>query len=247
MTYSVFIKVHQKFLKENFDPKRAVKEKAYLYSELKHYGIAAKVNQSFFAKHKKFLSALTKTEVLNLVNNLWQKPSHEERSLATHILELHKDKLNATDMPLIEKLMRECRGWALLDNLIIPIMPTLLAKEKGLYVYLTKWIKDTDFWVRRSALLAQLLFFRKGVDGNKELFFKLAKSQFNESWIDEIYTDKLQNSRAKFFIRKAIGWTLREMARKDPKSVITFLTKNKKLMSGLSFREGSRRLPKINQ
>ncbi len=55
--------------------------------------------------------------------------------------------------------------------------------------------------------------------------------------------DKLQNKRAKFFIRKAIGWTLREMSQKDPKVVFEFLKANKNKMSGLSFREGSRKLP----
>jgi 3-methyladenine DNA glycosylase AlkD len=64
-------------------------------------------------------------------------------------------------MPLIEKLMKESKGWMLLDELIIPIMPILLERDRRAYAYLDKWIKDNDFWARRSALLSQLIFSEK--------------------------------------------------------------------------------------
>jgi hypothetical protein len=105
-------------------------------------------------------------------------------------------------------------------------------------------------------LLAQNNYFRKNKGGKKDLFFELAKSQFDETWIDKLYptrgskaTDetKLMNKRAKFFIRKAIGWATREMSHKDPKSAYKFLKENKSKMSGLSFRDGSRKLPEKMQ
>ncbi len=237
-------KEYLKFLRERADKERAVKEKAYLYSELKHYGVSVWERRKFVKKYKKELAALNKAEALQLARLYWKRPSFEERSLALDILNLHKDKLTIKDMPLIEKLMRESKGWAFLDSLIIPIMPIIIKKEPQAYSYLRKWIKDDDYWVRRSALLAQLLFFRANQGGDKKLFFELAKSQFNETWIDEKYKDPLQKKRARFFIRKAIGWVIREMARKDQKTAFNFLKKYKNEMSGLSFRDGSRKLPK---
>ena len=236
-------KEYIKFLKEYSDKERAVKEKAYLYSKLKHYGVSVWERRKFIKRYKKELAALGKERALRLVKFFWRKPSHEERSLALNILNLHKDKLTAKDMPLIEKLMRESKGWAFLDNLIISIMPAIIEKEPEVYSYLKKWSKDDDYWVRRSALLAQVLFFRANKGGNKKLFFELAKFQFDESWIDEKYRDLLQKKRARFFIRKAIGWTIREISHKDPKTAFNFLEKYKNEMSGLSFRDGSRKLP----
>jgi 3-methyladenine DNA glycosylase AlkD len=46
----------------------------------------------------------------------------------------------------------------------------------------------------------------------------------------------------RWFIQKAIGWVLREMSKKWPDEVYQFLQKNKRKMSSLSFREGSRKL-----
>jgi 3-methyladenine DNA glycosylase AlkD len=243
MTNSQFLTAFQKFLDDNTDPIKAEKEKKYLYSEQKHYGIYSGQWGPFYKKHGDFLKALDKKEALDLVKHLWVQPSWEERMMGVSILNMHQEKLDASDMPLIEKMMRESKGWAYLDSLIIPIMPILLEKDPTLYSYLKKWVVDNDFWVRRSALLAQLLFFRQKDKGDFELFFEFARAQLDETWIDKIYKDKLLNKRAKFFIRKAIGWVLRDMSIKNPNIVVRFLHQNKAKMSGLSFREGSRKLP----
>ena len=243
MNTQKYIDKYLKFLKENADPIKAKKEKEYLYSNFKHFGLYSAKRGEFFKKLKDELTALSKANALTLAKTFWKRPSFEEKAFALSILDLHKTELDITDMPLIEKLMREAGGWALLDSLVIPFMPEIIKKDKTAFDYLKKWIKDSNFWVRRSALLAQLLFFRVNENGDKNLFFELAKSQFNESWIDKRYKTNLEKSRARFFVRKAIGWTVREMSAKDSKSSYEFLKKYKNKMSGLSFRDGSRKLP----
>ena len=222
-----FVKEYKKFLKDNYNPERAIKEKQYLYSDLRHYGVSVWERRKYANSHKKEIQDLTKKEALDLIKTLWSDDYFEVRGMGLKVLNMHVDKLNKKDMPLIEKLMRESKGWAFLDNLIIPIMPVLLTKDKSIYKYLKKWIKDDDYWVRRSALLAQLIFFRKSEGGDRELFFSIAKDQFDESWINEIYSGE-GRKRAKFFIRKAIGWTLREMSIKNPEVVYEFIKENKR-------------------
>ncbi|GIK84147.1 MAG: hypothetical protein BroJett025_07690 [Patescibacteria group bacterium] len=243
MNIQQFLKAYYEFLIEHTNPQRAKKEKAYLYSDFKHYGIAFGLRSQFIKKYKKELAQLEKTDALNLIDTLWHKDSFEEKMLALDVLGLHAKKIDHTDMPFIEHLLRTSKGWALLDSFIIQIMPGLLEREPQTYDILKKWITDSDFWVRRSALLSQLLFFRKNNGGNKKLFFDFAVSQFDEGWIDSLYKNTLDKKRAKFFIRKAIGWALREMSVKDPQPVFKFLKRYKNEMSGLSFREGSRKLP----
>lgn len=240
---SDFISEFKRFLQANEDPKNAEQQKRYLYSDLKHYGLATKQRVDYEKKFDPVFKALTKAQALEMAQKLWNKKSYEERCAALHIVGTHKDELTIKDMPWIDKWMRECKGWALLDGFIIPFMPIILAKDKSAYMYLKKWIKDDDYWVRRSALLAQIMFFRDNQGGNKKLFFDMAKSQFDEGWIDKVYKNTEDKKRARFFIRKAIGWTLREMGRKDPEGAYSFLKENKSKMSGLSFRDGSRRLP----
>ena len=241
---TLFLKEIRTLLEKHGDPERSKQEKRYLYSDLEHYGITAPKGKKLFAPYKKQLKGLTKKEALELARLFWKQPSHDERNFALNIINIHKEKLDSTDLSWIEDWMRECKGWALLDNFIIPVMPKIIKKDRGsAEAVLKKWIKDDDFWVRRSALLAQLLLFRTGKGGNKKLFFDLAESQFDESWIDEKYPKGEPRKRARFFIRKAIGWTLREMSKRDPESVVAFLKKNKTKMSGLSFRESSRKLP----
>jgi len=237
-----FIKDYREFLKSNSNPERARQEKRYLYSDLKHYGVSVWERRKYGKKVNQDIKRLSKKDALSLVKKFWAMPYFEERAMALGILDVHKDSLNISDMPLIEKMMREARGWAFLDSLIIPFMPIVIRKNKKAYNYLRKWIADKDFWVRRSALLAQLLFFRKDDNGDRELFFEMAKSQFDEGWIDKEYKDAESRKRARFFIRKAIGWTLREMSVKQPKIVAEFAEKYKDQMSGLTYREATRKL-----
>jgi len=229
------------FLKQNADKEHATRVKEYLYSDLKHYGVGTSLRRKFYREIQKDLEKLPKREVLSYVKYFWKQPSFEERDLGLHILNIHKYKLTIKNMPLIEKMMRESKGWAFLDNLIIPIMPAILSKDHSAYAYLKKWITDDDFWARRSALLAQVLFFRKGKGGNRKLFFDMAVSQFDESWMDNKY-EKYEKKRARFFIRKAIGWAIREISHKDQVAAFEFLKKYRNQMSGLSFSDGSRKL-----
>lgn len=243
MNTEKFQKKYKEYLVQNADPERSRKEQSYFYVDRKHYGVSIKKIREYIKRYKKDLNTMEKAKVLKLAEELWKQPSFQEKTLTLFILELHKSKLDISNMPMIEKMMRESKTWALLDNLIIPLMPTILEKDESVYSYLKDWVKDHDFWVRRSALLAQLLFFRHDCGGDRQLFFDMAKTQFDESWIDETYKDKEEAKRARFFIRKAIGWTLREMSQKKPDIVFKFIKRNKELMSGLTFREASRKLP----
>lgn len=79
-------------------------------------------------------------------------------------------------------------------------------------------------WIRRTALLAQLLF-KDQTDA--DLLFEICRQTMHEK---------------EFFVRKAIGWALRQYSRTDPDGVRAFLLEEKANLSGLSFREGAKQL-----
>ena len=89
------------------------------------------------------------------------------------------------------------------------------------------WARDPDFWVRRAALLALLLPMRRGEGDWKRC---------------ERYADPLLEDR-EFFIRKAIGWILREAAKVTPERVIAFVEPRAARLSGVTWREATRKLP----
>ena len=86
---------------------------------------------------------------------------------------------------------------------------------------------DLDFWVRRSALLALLPGIRHG-QPDLARFGRYATPMLPEK---------------EFFIRKAIGWVLREISKKDPAYVAEWTRGHLDQMSGVTFREAVRRLP----
>jgi 3-methyladenine DNA glycosylase AlkD len=91
---------------------------------------------------------------------------------------------------------------------------------------LPRWSRDEDLWVRRSSLLAHLLPMRRG-DGDLDAFLELALPLAAEK---------------EFFIRKAIGWVLREASKKRPDEVYRILLAHRDELSGLSLREAAKRL-----
>jgi 3-methyladenine DNA glycosylase AlkD len=86
---------------------------------------------------------------------------------------------------------------------------------------LDRWAGDPDFWLRRSAMLALLIPLRQG-RGDFERFGRYADAMLDER---------------EFFIRKAIGWVLRDTARRRPDLVYEWLLPRAARASGVSIRE----------
>jgi 3-methyladenine DNA glycosylase AlkD len=89
-----------------------------------------------------------------------------------------------------------------------------------------RFSNDEDFWMRRTSLLAHLKHKKK--TSHKHLF---------------AYCKKMAHEK-EFFIRKAIGWALREYSKSEPDRVLKFMQENKTKLSPLSLREGGKHLAK---
>ena len=145
---------------------------------------------------------------------------------AVELLELRQDLLLASDIDLIERLLRESRTWALVDGLAASVVGDLVERYPELSETLDRWSTDEDFWIRRSALLALLLPLGRG-QGDFERFGR--------------YADAMLEDR-EFFIRKAIGWVLRDTARKRPDLVFEWLAPRAARASGVTIREAQKHL-----
>ena len=154
--------------------------------------------------------------------------------MAAEILQLFPGSLTVKQMPLVEKMINEATGWDHLDEIAVYVIGAMIDNDKAALKYLPEWSKSKNFWVRRASLLSQILQFRRK-SGNKKLFFEIIVPMFDE--------DMHWSKEERFFIRKAIGWALREIANVEPEIVFKFIKQYRDKMSGLTFREASRKLP----
>jgi 3-methyladenine DNA glycosylase AlkD len=217
----------RKKLRENANRERAIKEKAYLKSPYKFHGASLPVIGRIAKEFRKSHGELVPEYMLALSRTLWQSDYHEEKTLAIELLTLCPDCLDMDGMPLLEEMLETSTGWDHVDAISIHLVGMVLERDRSAYAYLRKWGRSDNFWMRRASLISQVLLFRKG-RGDKRLFFTLARRMMGEK---------------EFFIRKAIGWALREMSKADPEGVFRFLMDERDRASGLTLREGSKRLP----
>jgi len=143
------------------------------------------------------------------------------------LIERVVNDLTPKDLPILKKIADECEGWGMLDYLATRHLWTLaLNYEDAVYSKVRKWTKSKHLWTRRAAILIHVLPARK-----KQLRAEYALPTFAELLYEK-----------EFFIRKAIGWTLREMAKNYPEMTYEFLKDHRSEVSGLTMREGARRL-----
>lgn len=206
---------------------RAVNEKAYLKSELDFLGsdmpAIRKVAKVVIVR----VRMADSVSMRPLVVALWGTRVHELRAVAMFVLEANADMLGARDLPLLTRLLRESRSWAYLDWICFKVAAPMLPRVPLLRRTLPRWARDDDFWMRRAALLTLLPGLKDGTVPFTA-FVALAVPMLGER---------------EFFIRKALGWVLREVSKSNPAPVTEFLRAHRADVSGLTLREGTKYLP----
>ncbi|MDI3288980.1 DNA alkylation repair protein [Polyangium sp. 15x6] len=208
-------------------PARAAQEKRYLKSELEHLGAGVPAVRAIAKRLRRERPGLERAVLLDVASALWAEPVHERRLCAIELLTLYVDRLEANDAALLERLLREARTWALVDPIATNVVGALVTHHPKLGRTLDRWAQDENFWIRRAALLALLVPLRSG-GGDFERFGRYADAMLEEK---------------EFFIRKAIGWVLRETTKKTPERVVGWLGPRAARASGITMREAVKHLP----
>jgi 3-methyladenine DNA glycosylase AlkD len=224
-------------LRAHASPDRAAREKRYLKSDLDFMGVPVPVIR---AEVRRMLRAHPEWDhghahghghdaVVGLAGELWSRPTHELRRGAVELLVACDPLLTAADLALVEQLIRTAQTWAYVDDLAERVAGRLLLRQPAaVAVEMDRWSRDADFWIRRSALLALLPSLRAGSDS-------AIRERFTR------YADRMVEEK-EFFIRKAIGWVLREISKQDPAWTADWVEQRISTLSGVTFREAVRRL-----
>jgi 3-methyladenine DNA glycosylase AlkD len=209
-------------------PERAAQEKRYLKSDLEFFGVAVPDMRRVVRAAARSHPGLDARLMVQWAVALWAEPVHERRAAAVEVLTLAAPRLAASDLATLERLLRESYTWAYVDGLAGTVAGEIALRDPaGAWPRVDAWATDGDFWVRRSALLTLLRGIRAG-SPDLPRFARYAGPMLSEK---------------EFFIRKAIGWVLREISRLDPAWAAKWTQDNVSAMSGVTFREAVRRLP----
>lgn len=210
------------------DPAKAPSMQAYTKSDLPYFGVVMpdvrRICQGIFADHR----LRSADELDDTVEQLFAEASHREERYAA--IQLAEHRLYATfqtpeRIPLYQWLIVTGGWWDVVDEVAANLVgPILLEFPDDLRSTLTGWIAHENRWLRRTAIIAQLTFKHR-------TDLELLRDAIEENSADR-----------DFFIRKAIGWALRQYARTDPDWVRTFVDAHEDTLSALSKREARKHL-----
>lgn len=158
----------------------------------------------------------------NEVQELWKEPEREFHHGAIFWAIAHRKKAEAEDLKLYEKMVLENSWWDTVDTISPHLMGAHFHRFPSLISRTEEWLISDELWLKRAALIYPL-YQRRAID--EERLFRYCKALSQER---------------DFFIRKAIGWMLREYSKTNPAQVKKFLETTP--LSPLSKREGAKYL-----
>ena len=192
---------------------------AYMKSNQPFYGVKSKARRAIFRNARQRCPITSRQEYQDVIFELWGGIYREEMYLALDMAELVKPYRDLESWPTYVTLMESAPWWDTLDWIAGKIMSLLILEHRELEQDLIRWRVDENMWVRRASLLAHLKH----------------KNATNTGLLGE--TILLLAHEEEFFIRKAIGWVLREYSKTDPKWVGDFVAAHGAALSPLSKRE----------
>ncbi|MEG0810219.1 MAG: DNA alkylation repair protein [Lactococcus sp.] len=224
--------------RQHKNEENAEKQAAYLRHQFEFIGLKTPERRLLakdFLKEKK----ADKQIDWKLVFEFWNLPEREFQYLALDYLHQMKKWLIFDDMEKIKKLTVSKSWWDTVDALDELVGHLLLtgrkqATENDSTAYeqvktlVKEWAQAENFWLRRIAIDCQLSF--KNQTDLELLSYNIEKNLLGSSFADE------------FFITKAIGWALRDLAKTNSAWVIKFIEEHENKMAKLSIREASKHL-----
>ncbi|MEP7215860.1 MAG: DNA alkylation repair protein [Anaerolineaceae bacterium] len=201
------------------DQARAAHMSAYMRGQFPFMGIAGPQQAALTTSALAGLMKPAQAELTGACATLWALPEREFQYAAVKLLRRNVRVCDSSFLPHVRKLVVAKSWWDTVDELASRVVGPLVAAFPELSLEMDVWAGSDNLWVARSAILHQL-GFKDRTDSQRLFGYCL-----------------LRCGEADFFIRKAIGWALREYSKTDADAVRTFVVENAGRLSGLSKRE----------
>jgi 3-methyladenine DNA glycosylase AlkD len=215
----------QEALRRAADPHKAAGMQAYMRTDMPFYGVQKLGRVEILRELVTRFPVTDRESYQKMVLGLWDLSHREEKYLALGVARHFREHVTPVSLPLYRQLIVEGAWWDFVDEIATKLIRQLVVAHSGqTWPVIDMWIDDEDMWLRRSAILCQI--GAKGDTDPDRLFGFCERRAFE----------------GEFFIRKAIGWALREYAKTDPEAVAAFLAAHHDRLSTLSYREASKHL-----
>jgi 3-methyladenine DNA glycosylase AlkD len=213
------------------DAERARRQQAYMRSALPYRGIAAPELRALLRPVLAGHSLARPDDWRATARELWDGATHREEWYAAIALLRHaryRPWLDPDLVPLLRHLVTTGAWWDVVDEAASHLVGGVLAGHRvAVTPVVRRWGTDREsMWVRRAAVLAQL---RHRGDTDTELLADVLDANLVDS-----------DHGSELFIRKAVGWALREHSRTDPGWVRAYVATRSELLAPLSRREALR-------
>lgn len=204
--------------RQQADRNIVINQEAYLQNQFELYGLPTPLRKEI---QKPFLlkeNLPNKKELPHIITELWSKPQREFQYFAIDLNRKYLKKIEFQDIELFELMITNKSWWDTVDLIATNLVGAYFKLFPEQIIPVTKkWMNSDNMWLQRTCLIFQLKY----------------KEEIDTDLLTD-YILQLKDTK-EFFIKKAIGWILREYTRKNPEWVIDFV--NKYELSNLSKRE----------
>ena len=195
---------------------------AYMRDQFPFLGIASQERRRLAAPIAEQVVTEDELEAFALAS--WKLPEREYQYVGTDAVCRSPETLSAEFIDTAEYLITQKSWWDTVDPLASHLVGGLVASHPRLASQMDEWIDSDNIWLARTAILHQL-GFKEDTDSERLFAYCAARAEHKE-----------------FFIRKAIGWALRQHGRIEPDAVRAFVAEHESRLSGLSKREALKHL-----
>ena len=201
------------------DPGRAAQMTAYLRGQFPFLGIMKPERVALSREAIAGLDRPTERDLADVAAACWKRAEREYQYAGIWYVRRHGSALGAGFIGKAERLVVTKSWWDTVDDLAANVVGELVKRHPELHREMDRWIESENIWLARAAILHQLRY-RSDTDAARLFAYCLRRA-----------TDR------EFFIRKAIGWALREYTKTDHRAVLAFLRENDASLATLSKRE----------
>jgi 3-methyladenine DNA glycosylase AlkD len=211
------------------DAQRAAGMRAYMRDRFEYLGVGTAKRRAAVSEIIGGFKPTTAEELRVAATGLWACAEREYQYVAVDLLMKYQAALDLDDLPWLLELAQQKSWWDTVDCIVKVVGKVVRRSGVKGQREMDRAVRAEDFWLRRIAMLHQL------------------------GWRDETDTVRLFRyaellaTEKEFFIRKAIGWALRDYAWHDWRAVEKFSKTASGQLSGLSHREASKNFVALSQ
>lgn len=226
------VRLVRRRIAEVADPGRAPRMQAYMRSSMPYRGVTSVPLRALCRKVYDAHPLPDRASWESCVRTLWDDAGYREERYAAMALtshRLYRAHQDPETLGLYRHLVVSGAWWDFVDSLASHNVGAILATHPlDVTPTMRAWAVDDDLWLRRTAILCQLQ----------------RKEATDVDLLRATLEVNLEGSRfgSEFFVRKAVGWALRQHARVDPDWVRAFVARHQDRLSGLSRREALKHL-----